>query len=78
MVVTCFVEIAGQSFPGTFIGEHPGDIYEVQMAGINGYNFVITSMDQPGQIQFPKRGTALPFTRLIGRTPATFTVKLQR
>ncbi|MCM0219734.1 hypothetical protein [Bacteroides fragilis] len=73
--MNCNVLIGGQSYPGIFINQR-GTVFDVRMNGINGYNFVVNSMNAPGQIQLPN-STVHHFTRLVGFDPNTFTVNFQ-
>ncbi|WP_418697297.1 hypothetical protein [Bacteroides sp.] len=73
--MNCSVVIGGQSYPGSFIGSR-GTVYDVRMAGINGYNFVMNSMNTPGVIQLAD-GRSFNFTVLVGFDPDTFTVNFQ-
>lgn len=74
--MNCFVEIGEISYPGHFLRDR-GGIYDVQMAGQNGYDFVIGQMNTPGRILIPATGAAYHFTRLLAFAPDRMEISLQ-
>lgn len=69
----CFVEINGNSYPG-ILKSIRGNVYDVQMAGVNGYNYVMNNMNAPGRILMPKTGMSYSFTVISGFVPNTLTI----
>ena len=46
----CFIKIADESYPGTLLGVKE-KVYDVKMAGPNGYQWVIDHIDHEGKVR---------------------------
>lgn len=57
----CFVEIKGESYPG-ILKSIRGNVYDVQMAGKCGYDYVINNMNTSGKILMTKTGVSYSFS----------------
>ncbi len=74
--MNCFIEIGNESYPGTFIGKR-GNVYDVQMAGPHGYDYVMSQMNCHGRILVRETKDEYLFTAVSSLNPDTYSVSFQ-
>ncbi len=74
--MNCFVEINEESFPGNLIS-HQGNIFNVQMAGQEGYDYVVEQMNCPARILISQTGMAYDITTIVSLVPQTLSISFR-